>query len=174
MRGAGPTPPGTEYDNTMMPLAGRILWSASTSFVVRPGGTSGTPDPRSTGTTASSTVSTSPASRSERKRVPPPKSQMSRPGFAFSAATTSRGSSLTMLMPGRLEDGSVREKTTTSRPGMAPDPPCAVTTSYVLRPMTAVSNSLNRASKSIDGSITIQSASPFGPAMKPSRLTATW
>src|SRR3989304_120152 len=99
MRGAGPAPPGTEYERATMPLVGSVFWSASTNFVVPPGGRSGTPDPRSTGMTASSTVSTSPASRSDRKRAPPPKSQMSRPDFAFSSATTSRGSSLTMRTP---------------------------------------------------------------------------
>ncbi|HLA11040.1 MAG TPA: hypothetical protein VJ023_10650 [Pyrinomonadaceae bacterium] len=35
--------------------------------------------------------------------------------------------------------------------------------SYVLRPITAVSNSLNSAAKPMAGSITIQSYSPFGP-----------
>src|SRR5262249_47369204 len=99
---------------------------------------------------------------------------MSRPGFDFSAATILRGSSLKMRTPGYEAGGRVREKTTTSRPGIAPYPPCAVRTSYVLRPITAVSNSLNSAAKSMEGSITIQSYSPFGPAMKPSRLTATW
>jgi hypothetical protein len=51
----------------------------------------------------------------------------------------------------------LRENTTTSSPFIAPVPPCAVITSYVFRPMTAVSNSLNSAPKSIDGSDTIQS-----------------
>src|SRR5688500_4814637 len=99
---------------------------------------------------------------------------MSRPGFAFRSATTARGSSLTMRTPGCVAAGSVREKTTTSSPGMAPCPPCAVVTSYVLRPMIAVSNSLYSAAKSMAGSFTIQSNSPLGPAMKPSRLIATW
>src|SRR2546428_3575068 len=72
IRGAGPTPPGTEYESATIPLTGNVFWSASTSFVEAPGGRSGTPAPRSTGTTATSTVSTSPASRSERKRTPPP------------------------------------------------------------------------------------------------------
>ena len=72
MRGAGPTPPGTEYDRATMPLAGSVFWSVSTSFVEAPGGRSGTPAPRSTGTTATSTVSTRPPSSSDRKSVPPP------------------------------------------------------------------------------------------------------
>ena len=72
MRGAGPTPPGIEYERATMPLAGSAFWSASDSFVAAPGARSGTPLPRSTGTTATSTVSTRPASRSERKHSPPP------------------------------------------------------------------------------------------------------
>jgi len=44
--------------------------------------------------------------------------------------------------------------------------------SNVLRPMRNVSNRPISAAKSMSGSITIQSYSPLGPAMKPSRLIA--
>jgi hypothetical protein len=57
-------------------------------------------------------------------------------------------------------------------PGKVPFPARAMP-SKVRRPMRTVSNSSNRAPKSTSGSMTIQSASPFGPAMYPSRLAAT-
>jgi len=36
IRGAGPTPPGTEYESTTIPLES-VFWSARTSLVVTPG-----------------------------------------------------------------------------------------------------------------------------------------
>ncbi len=97
---------------------------------------------------------------------------MSLPGSALSAVTTATGSSLVIRSPGRVTGASVRENTTVSMPGMAPSP-IASTTSWVLRPMTAMSNSAYMAAKSMAGSMTIQSKSPLARAMKPSRLTAT-
>ena len=51
--------------------------------------------------------------------------------------------------------------------------PAGPIASNVRRPRRNVSNCSNNAPKSISGSIMIQSASPFGPAMYPSRLIAT-
>src|SRR5512132_2271856 len=172
MRGAGPAAFSSAYERTTIPVLGRTIWSESTSFAGSPGATRRTPVLSTTGMTATSNVSTTPASSNVRHNSPPPNSQISAPGCAFSFATTLPGSWLTMRRPGFSLWGSVRENTTTSSPPMLKSP-AVVITSYVFRPITAVSNCLYIAEKSIDESATIQSYSPFGPAMKPSRLTAT-
>ena len=58
-------------------------------------------------------------------------------------------------------------------PGITSPPPCWRVASYVFRPRSTVSNSPMSAPKSMSGSMTIQSLSPLGPAMYPSRLMAT-
>ena len=57
-------------------------------------------------------------------------------------------------------------------PGIVARPACAMG-SKVRRPTRIVSNCETSAPKSMAGSITIQSASPFDLAMYPSRLIAT-
>ena len=77
------------------------------------------PAPSSTGMTATSTLSTRPASSNDWNSAPPPNSQMSRPDFNFfSAVTNVRGSSLTMRTPRRAAGARVRENTTKSSPGV--------------------------------------------------------
>src|SRR5258708_5207997 len=58
-------------------------WAVNFKFAcLAGGGSSGIPSPRSTGLTATPTLSTSPASRTLRKSEPPPNNQMSFPDFA--------------------------------------------------------------------------------------------
>ena len=93
------------YDNITMPLFGSVSHLSSFMPVMRaPGASSCTPCDSSTGMTATSTVSTSPASASVRNIDPPPNSQMSLPGFCFSSRTVSTGDVLTIRTPGRGGD----------------------------------------------------------------------
>src|SRR5207248_7006752 len=79
----------TAYSSDTMPVL-YTLWPVSFSLVcLAGGGTSVIPPPRSTGMTATSTVSTSPASSILRKSKPPPNSQMSLPEPFRRAATVS-------------------------------------------------------------------------------------
>ena len=60
----------------------------------------------------------------------------------------------------------VREITNDFTPGIdPPPPPIFAIASNVLRPISSVSKWLKISEKSMSGSLTIQSASPFGPAM---------
>jgi hypothetical protein len=73
---------------------------------------------------------------------------------------------------GKSVPRNVFEKTTIFLPGIGAFP-AFVMRSNVLRPINSVSYFANIAPKSISGSVTIQSSSPFGPAMYPSKLLAT-
>ena len=157
MRGAGPTPPGTEYRERHNPAGGENLLVRKGQLRRSARGKEWNPGSKQHWNDGNFHRVHEACVEKGAKRAPPPKSQMSRPGFSFSVATTVPGWSLTIRTPGYVAGGRVRENTTTSRPGMAPCPPCAMTTSYVLRPITAVSNSLYIAAKSMDGSMTIQS-----------------
>ena len=66
-----------------------------------------------------------------------------------------------------------REKTIVFIPGIAVLP-CFTIISNVRRPISSVSNCLKSPVKSISGSMIIQSDSPLGPAMYPSKLIAIW
>ena len=79
------------------------------------------------------------------------------------ARTVSPGS-LESVAPGQSAGRSVLEKTYDFMPGIPP-PPCVRAASKDLRPSSTVSKREKSSLKSISGSITIQSASPFGPAM---------
>ena len=68
---------------------------------------------------------------------------------------------------------NVREHTMFWMPGVDFAPfPIRPITSKVLRPIRNVSNCVNMPAKSMSGSMTIQTYSPLGPAMYPSRLIA--
>jgi hypothetical protein len=113
--------------------------------------------------TESSTLSTRPASTKLRNNVPPPNNQISFAACARIGATVASETSATIVTFGCTSGRSVREKTNVFAP--EPADPIAPATANVRRPMRKVSNSANSASKSMSGSMMIQSASPFGPAI---------
>src|SRR5207302_8795268 len=78
----------TAYSSETIPVFWYVFWPMRFSFPrFAGGGSSGIPPPSSTGTIATSTVSTNPSLTRLPKSEPPPKSQMSLPGSFFSAST---------------------------------------------------------------------------------------
>src|SRR5580658_8322154 len=153
-----------EYSNSAMPLP-YTLWPVSFNLVCfAGGGSSGIPPPSSTGITATSTVSTSPASRKLRNSKPPPNNHMSLPGSSRNAATVSFSFPATIVTSGKSLCRSVRENTIVFIPGVTARP-CFTINSNVPRPISSVSNCANSTPKSISESPIIQSNSPCGPAM---------